>query len=43
MRFERIEGDEEEAIFLAPPEVEDRDIVSLRDNTQAGRAAALAG
>ena len=43
MRFERIEGDEEEAIFLAPPEIEDWDIVSLRDNTQVGRAAALAG
>jgi FkbH-like protein len=41
MRFERIEGDEEEAIFLAPPEIEDRDIVSLKDNTQAGRAAAF--
>jgi predicted enzyme involved in methoxymalonyl-ACP biosynthesis len=43
MRFERIEGDEEEAIFLAPPEIENWDIVSLRDNTQAGRVAALAG
>ena len=41
MRFERIEGDEEEAIFLAPQEIEDGDIVSLKDNTQAGRAAAF--
>jgi hypothetical protein len=43
MRFEHIEGDDEEAIFLAPPEIEDWDIVSLRDNTQASGAAALAG
>ena len=43
MRFERIEGDEDEAIFVAPAEIEDRDIVTLINNTGAGRPLALVG
>jgi hypothetical protein len=43
MGLQRAEDDEEQAIFVAPAEIDHRDIVSPRDNTRSFSFFAMVG